>query len=140
MVTACPRCGATRTESVHRGLLYAILRKLGYRLRRCSRCRLRIFRTHEEGEAGPERMAAPQGVSGKATAPQGVVEEPVIAEQWPGPGVRDPDDVAHGSYSCPRCGSTHYRRSRRTTLERILMHPIMARCRKCRFRFPYPGQ
>jgi hypothetical protein len=40
--------------------------------------------------------------------------------------------------SCPECGNTKYRRSRRRWYERWLNRPRMARCLKCSCRYPYP--
>ena len=43
MATPCKNCGAEKTEDVRHGLLYALAKAVGYRLRMCSRChRLRL--------------------------------------------------------------------------------------------------
>jgi hypothetical protein len=39
---------------------------------------------------------------------------------------------------CPKCGGSVYRRSHRRWYERLLKRPKMARCMKCKHRFPYP--
>jgi len=41
MRAECPRCGATKTESVPHGLIYDLCWGMGYHLRRCSRCNRR---------------------------------------------------------------------------------------------------
>ena len=60
--------------------------------------------------------------------------EPKVTEQ-----VAAEDSSERGLRRCPVCGSTKYHRTRRTTLERILSRPWMARCEECGLRFPYPG-
>jgi hypothetical protein len=43
MAEPCRKCGAEKTESIHHGFLYALVKLFGYRLRMCSRChRLRL--------------------------------------------------------------------------------------------------
>ncbi len=50
MSKPCRKCGAEKTESVHHGLVYALVKLFGYRLRICSRChRWRLLPRHGEG-------------------------------------------------------------------------------------------
>jgi hypothetical protein len=141
-VTPCPQCGATRTDSVDHGLVYSLLWKFGYRLRRCSRCRFprlisRHIHVHEETDAKPADKSSQRG------AAPGEEQAPAAAKMAVPP---DADKAAvpltpvRSRRSCPRCSSTDYRRSRRTFVEHLLLRPKMARCKKCRNRFPYPAR
>lgn len=62
MVAPCEKCGAEKTESVDHGLLYALAKVFGYRLRMCSRCRrLRLLpRRGERIARGEERKPRPE--------------------------------------------------------------------------------
>jgi len=51
--------------------------------------------------------------------------------------VQAVDEMEERGY-CPKCGSITYRRSRRRWYERMIRRERMARCLKCRHRFPYP--
>jgi hypothetical protein len=139
MISPCPRCGATRTDSVRHGVMYRLVWIFGYRLQQCSRCRLPRFirRPHdvfpdslqlrEEAAAGPhfvEERRAQKMVKGNSA----LKENQVI-----GAGSSN-----RGWGRCPACRTTRYHRSRRTILERILLRPRMAHCEKCGSRFPYP--
>jgi hypothetical protein len=139
MTSPCPRCGTTRIDPVPHGPMYRLVWAVGYRLCRCSRCRLpRFVRKHqhespnslqssEKAAAGPhfdeERMSS--RIAGEAFAPK-------VTKQ-----VASADSSNRGSGCCPVCGGSQYHRSRRTTLERILLRPRMARCENCGSRFPY---
>jgi hypothetical protein len=49
MATPCKKCGAEKTEHAGHGLMYALAKAFGYRLRICSRChRYRLLPRHEE--------------------------------------------------------------------------------------------
>ena len=160
MASHCPRCGATKTESVRHGLLYNLLWKMGYHLRRCSSCnRRRIFkrgdptRTHPNnmsfeqleadfnrkvadagGRTSATRVAAsPEAASERARGFVGQATQHSAAEDTSVATEKVDEDAG-----CPKCGSTHYGRSRRTFLERLLKRPRMARCMRCGHRFPYP--
>jgi ribosomal protein S27AE len=142
MPKPCPRCGAIRTDSVRHGVLYWGAWALGYRLRQCSRCRFpRLFRRHNHNRPESETAFTAENTSPNVGTAERKMQEPVMDEQEP---KRDaPTDpkqipVTRDRYCCPRCGSTFYRRSRRSLMERILMRPRMARCKTCAFRFPYP--
>lgn len=123
MASPCKNCGATKTEPVHRGLRSKLAKKLGYDLRLCARCRkYRLIDRYRR--ASPE---LPPGVSPGAVAPD-------LSPSAP-PRVRDPE----ASNGCPKCGSTHFHRSRRGFFERVLLRRrAMARCSRCNFRFPVP--
>ena len=84
MSSPCPRCGATRTDSVPHSPLYNLAWAVGYRLCRCSRCRLpRFMRKHqdespnslqlrEEAAAGPhvtEERRSPR-IAGEVPTPE----------------------------------------------------------------------
>lgn len=113
MPLPCHKCGATKTEPTRRGIAAALMRALGYRLRRCSRCRRR--RILKESAFRPR--AVYQG-GGPAA----------------GYGAFDPD----GFDGCPRCGrAADYQRASRNLLERVLGWAPMARC-GCGKRFTYP--
>jgi len=161
MASPCPRCGHTKTESVHHGLIYNTLYAMGYRLRRCSFCnRRRLFKqggrdrphpddmTVEElrerfnrklAEALAKESAAPESSEGKMASGS--------SQKSPGQGtqarqssvsVTKEVDECDDYRLCPQCGSTVYRRSRRRWYERLLNRRRMARCIKCGHRFPYP--
>ena len=123
MAAPCRKCGATKTEPVRRGLRPKLAKKLGYDLRKCARCRkLRLISRR------PPRPASK--LAGSAFLQLGPITSP------PGPDAAyDPD----GFNGCPRCGEPEYRRSSRNWFERVVLRqPPMARCVKCRYRFPVP--
>jgi len=67
MATPCKKCGAEKTESVHHGVLYALAKVFGYRLRMCSRChRLRFIPRRSSRPRGNDTasVAAPRPVRG----------------------------------------------------------------------------
>jgi hypothetical protein len=139
MISPCPKCGATKTDPVPRDFKYNLARAFGYRLQRCSRCRTaRFIRIHRGRSLGESLIVDETGSSGWLVE-EG--ESPATAEARPEPGkdqvaAADPSDcdVSH----CPDCGSRSYHRTRRTTAERMLRRPPMARCESCGTRFPYP--
>lgn len=178
METPCPRCGTLKTESVKHGLVYNVLWKLGYHLRRCSFCnRRRLMKRSDKNRPPPNDLTAEQltehfnrriasalkrdgaaAVVLKGMAPDSVVPTPpprppqAMAPQpvtlqplTPQPvtpttsvavaEIEFPEDVG----SCPDCGHTKFRRSRRRWYERWMKGPKMARCLKCSCRYPYPG-
>jgi len=111
-IKPCRKCGATKTGSVRRGLLSKVVRTFGYRLRACGGChRLRLVRRQPEGE--PE-----------------TIRQPVSKLPFP--------PRAKNTVGCPYCGSTDFRRSHRRWYDRLMKRPKMARCQKCRRRFPRP--
>ena len=139
MTSPCPRCGATRTDSVIHGGMYKIVWMVGYRLRRCSRCRLpRFIRRHLDESPDSLRLGeeavAPHSTEGRRSSK-------IAQENFQGKVTQQATgaDSSNREWGCcPACGSTAYHRSRRTTLERILLRPRMARCERCRKRFPHP--
>jgi len=138
MISPCPKCGATKTDPVPHDFKYNLARAFGYRLQRCSRCRAaRFIRLHREKSLGESLVLEEAGSSGWL-AEEG--ESPGTAKARPDPGKdqltaagSSDRDVPH----CPDCGSTSYHRTRRTTKERMLRRPPMARCERCGKRFPY---
>lgn len=120
MPLPCHKCGATKTEPVRRGAVAALLRAMGYRLRRCSRCRRR--RVLRESVFQPRAAYAPNAARNSMP---GAVDYSSF----------DPD----GFEGCPRCGrADDYERTPRNLLERGLGWAPMARCRSCGKRFTYP--
>ena len=139
MIPPCPKCGATKTDPVPHDFKYDLAWMFGYRLQRCSRCRrARYFprprgNPHGSSPAGTEpqnktKLAEERGKSGMAVASP-VPNKDQVTAQLP------ERDVRH----CPVCGSTEFHRTKRTTKERVLRAPPMARCENCGGRFPYPG-
>jgi len=140
MISPCPKCGATKTDRVPHDFKYNLARAFGYRLQRCSRCRAaRFIPFRREKSLGASLVLEEAGSSGW------LVEEGELLgsaktrpelgkDQLTDAGSSD-RDVPH----CPDCGSTSYHRTKRTTKERMLRRPPMARCESCGIRFPYPG-
>jgi hypothetical protein len=139
MTSPCPRCSGTKTDPVYHGVMYRLAYVFGYRLQQCSRCRaLRFIPRHH----GKSRDSSQLGKE-PANAP-GVAEERralATAEARPEP-KKDEVPAADSSdrelRCCPACGSAEYHRTKRTTMERMLRRPRMARCESCGTRFPYP--
>ena len=139
MISPCPKCGATKTDRVPHDFKYNLARAFGYRLQRCSRCRAaRFIPFRREKSLGASLVLEEAGSSGW------LVEEGELLgsaktrpelgkDQLTDAGSSD-RDVPH----CPDCGSTSYHRTKRTTKERMLRRPPMARCESCGIRFPYP--
>ena len=136
----CPACGSTEYHRTHRTKLERLL--LRPRRARCEKCRMRFpYPRHHD-----EPSDAVKSGEAAATVPRSAEERraPGMAEESSQPKIDKQGTAAdssnRGLRCCPACGSTEYRRSRRTTLEKILLRPRMARCRNCRKRFPYPKQ
>ena len=161
MEKPCPRCGATKTESVRHGFIYDTAWKMGYHMRRCSDCnRWRFLRRGSRDGPHPNDMTLEQlqdSFNRKIAAAGG--NPSAVSERYGGNVISDPseksrvDDTQPRTSSaraavatdevedyrfCPECGSTSFRRSRRRWWERLMRRPRMARCSKCRHRFPYP--
>jgi hypothetical protein len=134
----CPVCGSTKYHRTKRTTLEHLL--LRPRMARCEKCGLR-FPYPGRPEKFPDLLKVREPAE---TVPRPVEERraPEMAEESSQPKLTQQVTVVdysnHGLHRCPVCGSTEYRRSRRTPLERILLRPRMARCRNCRKRFPYP--
>ena len=135
----CPTCGSTKYQRTHRTTLEYL--QLRPRMARCEKCGLRFpYPGHREKHPDPLKVVEPG-----ATVPRPVEERraPKMAEESSQPKVTQQVTVVdysnHGLRRCPDCGSSKYHRSRRTTLERLLLRPAMAHCEKCGARFPYPG-
>jgi uncharacterized Zn finger protein len=139
MISPCPKCGATKTDPVPHDFKYNLARVFGYRLQRCSRCRAaRFIRNHPGKSLGATLIVDETGSSGWLVE-EG--ESPETAEPRLEPGkdrVTGADSSESDVSHCPDCGSTSYHRTRRTTAERMLRRPPMARCESCGMRFPYP--
>jgi len=126
MATPCKKCGATGTEAVHHGLTYKLIKKFGYRLRKCSRCRrTRLLPLAEN--PGSEREGHHH--HHQESAPVEAV--PNEAEELHEKERRE---------ACPKCGKHDFRRSRRTWWEHLRRRPSMVRCRSCRHRYALPRE
>lgn len=117
MASPCRKCGASKTDPTHHGFVASVAGLFGFRVRKCARCRrLRFLLPHEHtDEPSPSKAPA----SPQATPKQGLAGSKASSE-----------------FACPNCGSTDIRRSKRHWYERVLGRDPMARCRKCRYRFP----
>ena len=73
-------------------------------------------------------------VAQPAASPNAGLDEPTQPDSAP----QSASMLRRGS--CPNCGSTTYRRSHRRVLERLMLRPLMARCRECDRRFPLPRE
>jgi hypothetical protein len=159
MSSPCPRCGATKTESVRHGIIYNTAWKLGYHMRRCSDCNCWRFSRQSRNRPHPDDMTLEQlqeSFNRKVAAAGGTppASSPGAGENMPIGSAKEAGSqgAGHSSLpdgmterieedrprSCPKCGSTNYHRSRRRWYERLLRRPRMARCSRCRHRFPYP--
>ena len=139
MSSPCPKCGATKTDPVRHGLRYKLVWAFGYRLHKCAGCRGPRFLPRHDGKSphslklGKEaatvaHVAEERGALRTAAEnPEPKVTKQVTAADSPGRGLR----------RCPVCGSTQYHRTKRTTLEHLLLRRRMARCENCGLRFPY---
>jgi hypothetical protein len=140
MASPCPRCDETKTDPVWNRAMYKLVWAFGYRLHRCSRCRaLRFIPRHRGNFSRSSQLGNDPG-----NAP-GFAEERRAIRTAEAPPELKKDQVTATDNSdrdlrcCPTCGSTKYHRTRRTTMERMLRRPSMARCENCGIRFPYPG-
>jgi hypothetical protein len=122
----CPVCGGNHYHRSRRSRAERLL--LRPRMARCENC--------------GARFAYPTAHDQPAESP--TPEREVAEPREPAEEENPPDEAApastpnSGFRGCPVCGSMEFRRSHRTTLERILLRPKMARCKKCRHRFPFP--
>jgi predicted RNA-binding Zn-ribbon protein involved in translation (DUF1610 family) len=121
---SCPACGSTKNHRTRRTTMERMLGRPP--MARCESCGMRFlyFGHHDE---------SPDSVKSREAAASATH----VGEE--GRGSRTTTDPSDQELSCcPFCGSTAYQRSRRTTLEHLLLRPKMARCRSCWKRFPYP--
>ncbi len=162
MSSPCPRCGANKTKSVRHGIIYNTAWKIGYHMRRCSYCnRYRFIRMGGRNHPHPNDMTMEQlqesfnrqivaaGGSLPANSPKpgenmAFDSGKEAGSQGAGPSTSPLNPTEERieedrPRSCPKCGSHNFRRSRRRWYERLLRRGRMARCSKCRHRFPYPG-
>jgi hypothetical protein len=134
----CPECGSQKFHRTRRNQLERL--RNSSPMARCENCGKRFpyqenqensWEREETGKAAGE-ISRRGGEDKSSRAPKPV---PLTGIHRPETGADSSDD---GSACCPACGSTSYRRSHRTTGERLLLRPKMARCQQCRKRFPYP--
>jgi uncharacterized Zn finger protein len=134
----CPACGSTEYHRTRRTKLEHFRRRPP--MARCKKCGTR-FPHPGRREKYPEPLKY-VGPAAKASGPAEEQKAPRMAEESPRPKVTQPvtvvDYTEHGRRCCPVCGSSKYHRSRRTTLDRLLLRSAMAHCEKCGSRFPYP--
>jgi hypothetical protein len=133
----CPACGSTEYHRSKRTKLERL--RLRPPMARCEKCLMRFPYPgdHDEpsGSVKSGELAATVshvGEEGRASRTAEESSPPKVDKQ------ETAADYSRGLGRCPVCGSAAYRRSRRTTLEHLLLRPRMARCQHCRKRFPYP--
>lgn len=140
MISPCPKCGATKTDPVPHDVKYDLVWAFGYRLQRCSRCRAaRYIPRHNGKSRGSSPVATRLQNTTWLAEERGAIG---MADAGPQPNkdqVTAADSSQRDIHHCPACGSTGYHRTKRTTKERMLRRPPMARCESCGLRFPYPG-
>jgi hypothetical protein len=136
----CPACGSMEYHRTKRTSLERL--RLRPPMARCEKCRMRFpypGRREKYPEASKSAATAEtvSGSAGEKRAPNAAEEntEPKATKQ-----VTAADSSDRELRRCPACGSTEYHRTKRTSLERLRLRPPMARCEKCRMRFPYPGR
>ena len=134
----CPACGSTKHHRTQRTKLERMLQRPP--MGRCERCGKRfpyLRRYHESPDSvkSGEAMASTSHTRDEGRGPRTTEEsaQPKVEKQ--GTTV---DSSNRESSRCPFCGSTAYRRSRRSALEHLSLRPKMARCSQCRKRFPFP--
>ena len=117
-VPKCPSCGSSKYHRTERTALERALQRPP--MARCEKCGKRFpYVKHPDEPEGPT-------TAGKKI-------QPTAGEQ-----KDSASSSSQESGRCPYCGSSNYRRSRRTAAERLLFRPKMARCGHCRKRFPFP--
>jgi DNA-directed RNA polymerase subunit M/transcription elongation factor TFIIS len=134
----CPACGSTKHHRTERSTLERMLGRPP--MARCEKCGKRF-------PYSKPRVGSPDSKpSGQTSASRGRMRGERSGsgsmEGTAQPRADNAGSIADSSEEessrCPFCGSTAYRRSRRTTAERLLLRPKMARCSHCRKRFPFP--
>jgi len=135
----CPACGSTKHHRTERKTLERMLRRPP--MARCEKCGKRFPYGSVQAESpgwnesgqsptsrdrAREEQGSPGTIEGSYQAAVGSLVSTVDTDE----------DFGH----CPFCGSKTYRRSRRTSWERLLFRPRMARCSHCRKRFPFPSR
>jgi hypothetical protein len=134
----CPVCGSTKYHRTKRTTMERMLHRPS--MASCESCGMRFpYPGPREEYPGALKLG---GMAATLHRPAEERETPGMGEESSGPKVTQEVTVVdypnHGLRCCPACGSTKYRRSKRTTLERMLRRPSMARCESCEMRFPYP--
>jgi len=119
-VPKCPSCGSPKYHRTQRNALERALQRPP--MARCERCGKRFPYVIHPDEPRASTHAGKRG-------------RPESGEETVAPGSLNQDPSR-----CPFCGSTKYRRSRRSAAERLLFRPKMARCSHCRKRFPLPDR
>jgi hypothetical protein len=134
----CPACGSTEYHRTKRTTLERL--RMRPPMARCEKCGIRFLypgrrEKHPEALKLGGAVATVPGSAEERRAP-GMAEESSVGKVTQQVTVVNTSNRGLGR--CPFCGSTSYRRSRRSALEHLLLRPKMARCRHCRHRFPYP--
>ena len=136
----CPACGSTKHHRTQRTTMERMLHRP--RMARCEKCgkRFPYFRPHDESPNSVESREAVASMNPMREEGSGSK----TTEESAQPNVDKQGTAADSSNRelsrCPFCGSTAYRRSRRSTVEHLLLRPKMARCSHCRKRFPFPDR
>jgi hypothetical protein len=134
----CPACGSNKHHRTERNTLERVLGRPP--MARCEKCGKRFpysksrVESHDSKKSGPT-PASKGRVRGERSGSGNMEGTAQPNDDKAGPIA---DSSEEGSSRCPFCGSTSYRRSRRSAAERLLLRPKMARCSHCRKRFPLP--
>jgi hypothetical protein len=133
----CPACGSRNFHRTKRTVIERML--LRPRMVRCESCGIRFPRPRVRAAYfEPLKTVQAGGIVPPSTE---VKKAPQMAEDNTPPEIAKRVTAAVSSDGnlriCPACGSTKSHRTRRSTLERLLQRPPMARCEGCGTRFPY---
>jgi len=149
MAKPCAQCGSTKTRPTS-GLRARLVKIVGWRLRRCSKCRrlrllpaavvradraARIARHRERQRGGSLPVEAPAPVPVAPPIAPLVAPEPAVA---PAAAANDAEveDKWERSSRCPYCGTAKTRPSKRTLWDHLLGRAKMMKCDVCWKRFP----
>ena len=139
----CPDCGSTSYHRTRRTAPERMLRRPP--MARCESCGMRFpYPGHHEEYPGKLKLAVAAArephSAAEESAPRMAIEKTrsEVPKHAAGTDSSEADISDRESSCCPFCGSAVFHRSRRRTLERLLLRPRMARCSDCRKRFPFP--
>jgi len=133
----CPACGSRNFHRTKRTIIERLLQRP--RMVRCETCGIRFPRPRVRTEYfGPLKTVQAGGIVPPSVE---VTKAPKMAEDNTATETAKRVTAAVSADGnvriCPACGGTKSHRTRRTTLERLLQRPPMARCEGCGMRFPY---
>jgi ssDNA-binding Zn-finger/Zn-ribbon topoisomerase 1 len=134
----CPACGSTEYHRSKRTKLERLQSRPP--MARCETCGMRFPYPRDHDEPSDSVKAGELAATVSHIGEEGMASRTVEESSLPKVDKQETaaDYSNRGLGCCPACGSAAYRRSRRTSLERLLLRPRMARCQHCRKRFPYP--